>query len=65
MKGPDANEELNEAKKAIEILGGDLLSFTEEILPMDNTRNFIVVKKIKSTPEKYPRASAKINKNPL
>lgn len=65
MKGPDAGEELNEAKKAIAILGGETLSFTEEVLPMDNTRNFIVVKKIKSTPEKYPRASAKISKNPL
>lgn len=65
MKGPDAGEELNEAKKAIEILGGETLSFTEEVLPMDNTRNFIVVKKIKITPEKYPRASAKISKNPL
>ena len=65
MKGPDADEELNTAKNSIEILGGELLSFTEEVLPMDNKRNFVVIKKIKNTPDKYPRASAKISKSPL
>ena len=65
MKGPGAEEELDEAKKAISILGGDIPSLIKEELPMDNTRNFIVTSKIKPTGEKYPRASAKISKNPL
>ncbi len=65
MKGPGAEEELIEAKKAISILGGDNPFLIKEELPMDNTRYFIVSSKIKETGEKYPRASAKINKNPL
>ena len=65
MKGPGAEEELIEAKKAISILGGDTPSLIKEELPMENTRNFIISLKIKPTGEKYPRASAKINKNPL
>lgn len=65
MKGPTAEEELTEGKKAIEILGGENLSLIKENLPMDNTRFFITAEKGKNTPEKYPRASAKISKNPL
>ena len=65
MKGPGAEEELLDGKKAIEILGGENLTLIKENLPMDNTRFFITAQKQKSTPEKYPRASAKISKNPL
>lgn len=65
MKGPTAEEELSEAKKAIEILGGENLCLVKENLPMDNTRFFVTAEKTKNTPEKYPRASAKISKNPL
>ena len=65
MKGPGADQELIEAKKAIEILGGKNEGIILENLPEDNVRNFIVVNKIALTPEKYPRASAKINKASL
>lgn len=65
MKGPGAEEELTEAKCAIGILGGKNEKLILEKLPEDNTRNFIVVEKLSPTPEKYPRASAKISKNPL
>ena len=65
MKGPGAEEELFDAKKAISILGGEEPTLIKEELPMENTRFFIVSSKIKSTDDKYPRASAKISKNPL
>lgn len=65
MKGPGADEELIDSKKAIDILGGENAKLITEILPLDNTRNFVVIDKVKSTPEKYPRASAKINKASL
>lgn len=65
MKGPGAEEELSESKKAISILGGENPSLIKEELPMENIRFFIISSKIKSTGEKYPRASAKIIKNPL
>lgn len=65
MKGPGADEELIDSKKAIDILGGENAKLITEILPLDNTRNFVVIDKVKATPEKYPRASAKINKASL
>lgn len=65
MKGPEAANELNDAKKSLSILGGGEASLITEVLPKENTRAFIRVKKVKPTPEKYPRASAKISKTPL
>lgn len=65
MKGPEAANEATEGKKAVSILGGGETSLITEELPMQNTRAFIKVKKVAPTPEKYPRASAKISKTPL
>lgn len=68
MKGSKGAEELEEAKKGIEILGGKVISCEEKqlILPSETQiRTFILVKKVKNTPEKYPRAYAKIVKAPL
>lgn len=66
LKGPNANLELEEAKKAIEIMG---LEFVEKIdvkLPeLDLSHNILVFKKIKNTPEKYPRKAGKPSKNPI
>lgn len=66
LKGPNANLELEEAKKAIEIMG---LEFVEKIdvkLPeFDLSHNILVFKKIKNTPEKYPRKAGKPSKNPI
>lgn len=66
LKGPNANLELEEAKKAIEIMG---LKFVEKIdvkLPeLDLSHNILVFKKIKNTPEKYPRKAGKPSKNPI
>lgn len=65
MKGPAARDELCEAKKAIELLGGGDATIFEETLPDDSQRCFISVKKISQTPTKYPRNSGKITKQPL
>ena len=65
-KAGDCKEECDEAKNAIKILGGKLLRAEEDCLPdTDITRTFVVIRKEKNTPEKYPRASAKISKNPI
>ena len=64
MKGAAAREELAEAKGAIEKLGLKL----EQVLdfPVDGTaHSVIVLRKVKPTPPKYPRAYAKIKKTPL
>ncbi len=65
MKGPSAKDELLEAKKAASILGGDKGKITEETLTGEETRTFVITKKISQTPPKYPRISAKISKQPL
>lgn len=65
MKGAKAQEEIDAAKTAIKVLGGKI----EEIKAFDlfdaGERTIINVKKISSTPSKYPRASAKMAKNPI
>ena len=65
MKGPAAEEELAEAKKAISVLGGEKGGFFAEKLPDESQRCFIKIKKLSQTPTKYPRNSGKITKQPL
>ena len=65
MKGPSAKDELRDAKKASSILGGDKGKIIEETLTGEETRTFVITKKISQTPAKYPRISAKISKQPL
>ncbi|NMB07393.1 MAG: 16S rRNA (guanine(527)-N(7))-methyltransferase RsmG [Tissierellia bacterium] len=66
MKGPDVDEELNEGKKAIEILGGKIKSVEKIQIPdTDITHSLIIIEKIKKTPTKYPRGGGKPRKQPL
>lgn len=65
MKGPDLKEELNSAQRAIEILGGATEKVTEFSLPEGGLRTILSIRKIKSTPEKYPRTGAKIKKEKI
>ncbi len=61
----DCGEELKEAEKAFEILGGELEKVEKYELPNGEKRTLIVVNKIKKTPEKYPRGQGKERKCPL
>jgi 16S rRNA (guanine527-N7)-methyltransferase len=66
MKGPDLKEEQDEAAGAIEILGGGRVSSFEYNLPQIELRRSIVsINKAGTTPEKYPRGYARIQKTPL
>ncbi|MEG1870842.1 MAG: 16S rRNA (guanine(527)-N(7))-methyltransferase RsmG [Peptostreptococcaceae bacterium] len=66
LKGPNANLELEESKAAMDVLG---LEFVEKIdieLPNEELKhNILVFKKVKNTPEKYPRKAGKPAKNPI
>ena len=65
-KGPQAEEEIVEAKRAIDILGGKVVDKKEYNLPdSDITHTIIVIKKVRQTPIKYPRNSGKIAKSPI
>lgn len=60
----DAEEEILEAKTAVKILGGEIDE--NYVYELDGAKRTLVkIKKIKSTPEKYPRGNGKERKNPL
>ena len=65
MKGPDIQEELDLSENAIKMLGGKIKDVNKLTLPDNSGRSVIIIEKIKSTPDKYPRRGVKINKNPL
>ncbi|MCI6610527.1 MAG: 16S rRNA (guanine(527)-N(7))-methyltransferase RsmG [Ezakiella sp.] len=65
MKGPGADEEIGEAKKALEVLGGKLEKVKNLNLSNGDERNIVLIKKIKPTPQKYPRTGNKPKTNPL
>lgn len=66
MKGPSGYDELEESKKAISILGGRVKEVIEtKISGEEINHNIIVVEKIRTTPLKYPRKYAIIEKNPI
>lgn len=66
LKGKIANEELTEARIGIEKLGGEVIDKIDFSLSDESDlRSNIIIKKIKSTPNKYPRIFSKIKKQPL
>lgn len=65
-KSGEITEELEQSKKAIQILGGNLLYVKEFLLPdSDIGRSLVIVEKIQSTKKKYPRMGGKPSKEPL
>ena len=66
MKGADIDGELNNAKKAIEVLGGKVLGEEVFNLPQsDLGRSIVVIKKVKNTPGKFPRKPGIPAKEPI
>lgn len=66
MKGADIDEELNNAKKAVEVLGGKILKKDIFKLPQsDLKRSVIIVEKVKKTSQKYPRKPGTPAKEPI
>lgn len=66
LKGPSIDEELNEGRNAIGTLGGKLEDIVKvNIEGTDLNHNLVIVKKIKNTPEVYPRKASSISKKPI
>ena len=65
MKGPDIEGELKEGQAALKALGGELVEVKKVDLPQDIEHTLVLVKKVKTTPKKYPRAGGKPRKNPI
>jgi 16S rRNA (guanine527-N7)-methyltransferase len=65
-KGPGAAEEMEQAKKAIQVLGGHAVKTEKMNIPFsEKTHNLVVVKKTSRTPINYPRQAGKPKKSPL
>lgn len=66
MKSVDCGEELQSAKSAISQLGGQLEGCEDYTIPgTDVTHRVVRIRKVRPTPKTFPRAFAKIKKNPL
>ena len=69
MKAQSADEELEASKNAIEKCGGKLIETKRHELchrsGLKEARNIIIIKKVKQTPDIYPRLYSKITKKPL
>ncbi len=65
-KAGDCGEECREAKNAVTTLGGRFIKAEQAYLPdTEIARTFVLIKKEKKTPEKYPRGQGKPLKQPL
>ena len=65
-KSGEIDEELNQAKKAIGILGGKLKSVEKFVLPgTDAARSLVMIEKVKPVSKKYPRKAGLPTKEPL
>ena len=66
LKGPAIEEELENGKAAIKILGGELKNIIEvSIEGTDLRHNIVEVLKVRECNKKYPRKAGTVNKNPL
>ena len=66
MKSVDCGEGLQSAKSAISQLGGQLEGCEDYTIPgTDVTHRVVRIRKVRPTPKTFPRAFAKIKKNPL
>lgn len=66
LKGPNAEEEVDNAKTAIKKLGGKVIKIRKITIPnSDITHSLIIIKKFQQTPTAYPRKAGKIGKNPI
>lgn len=65
MKGPNIEQELEEAKKAIELLGGKIERVERKYLNKEMKRNIIIIKKQIKTDSKYPRGQGKPAREPI
>jgi len=66
MKGAAADNELNDAKKSLSVLGAEMRETHSFTLPIeDSERSIFVFTKVKSTPGRYPRKPGVPNKSPI
>ena len=66
MKGSNIDEEIRNAEKALNVLGGVIENVVQFTLPgTDIKRSVVIIKKIKKIPLKYPRKAGSPSKEPI
>ncbi len=66
FKGPDYKDEISDMNGIVSFLGGGMINIINIKVPdLERERYLIKIKKIKNTPEKYPRRVGKPKKYPL
>lgn len=65
MKGPGAQEEIQQAEHAVKELGCELQQAKELTLLDGSRRTLVIFQRTTGIPSEYPRASAKIKAKPL
>ena len=66
MKGFEIEEELKNAEKAINILGGKIKEVNKfTLINTDNKRSIVVIDKVKPTPKQFTRKAGKPLKEPI
>lgn len=65
-KSGSVQEEVTQAKKAIDLLGGKLCDVKDFTIPgTDISRTFVMIQKKKATPKRFPRKAGLPSKDPL
>ena len=64
-KGPGVYEELENAEKAIKVLGGEVVEIKNASYGDDDEHKLLIIKKIKNTPKKFPRKPGEPVRNPI
>lgn len=66
LKGSKYAEEIADGEKAVQILGGKIISAEQVKLPgLDDGRAIVKIQKVKPTPGQYPRKAGLPDKQPL
>lgn len=66
LKGPSVDEEINEGRKAVITLGGNINDILNvEVEGTELRHNLVIVKKVKETPKLYPRKAGTVSKKPI
>lgn len=66
LKASHTEDEVQDADKAIQVLGGKLIKDEQLTLPISNDeRHLVWIEKIRKTPKKYPRKPGTPNKEPI
>lgn len=66
LKGSKFQDEISEGRAAVAMLGGEIISADEVKLPgLDDGRAIVRIRKVKSTPAKFPRKAGLPEKQPL